>query len=224
MPYASEVGYSRKGYFNRKGYFAIVCQMFVDAQCHFLYLSANHSGGTHDALIWSGSAMLAALEAGMLPSKYFLIADEAFPVSMQMLTPYSGRDLPSRQDSFNFHLSRMRQVVERAFGQLIRRFGIFWRPLVASMDKWSLIVSVTCKLHNVCIDAVEPTPDDTQEDAQRAADVASAAIARARAAVARRGRPAANQTAAAACPVREAVADDLERNGFVRPGRMTPYS
>ena len=61
------------------------------------------------------------------------------------------------KDSFNYHLSVRRQVIERAFGILTRRWGIFWRPVVCAYDKWSLIATTCAKLHNVCIDANVPT-------------------------------------------------------------------
>ena len=30
---------------------------------------------------------------------------------------------------------------------------MFWRRLVCSMDRWSLVIQVAAKLHNLCIDA-----------------------------------------------------------------------
>lgn len=63
-----------------------------------------------------------------------------------------GRCLGLWKDSFNYHLSAMRQVIERAFGLLTQRWGIFWRPLRVSMSKWGLVCTVAAKLHNFCID------------------------------------------------------------------------
>jgi hypothetical protein len=45
----------------------------------------------------------------------------------------------------------MRQVIERAFGLLVQRFGILWRPLRCAFDKWTLILTVCAKLHNFAI-------------------------------------------------------------------------
>jgi hypothetical protein len=42
--------------------------------------------------------------------------------------------------------------IECAFGELVGRWGILWRPLKYSVDKSKVIVFVLCKLHNVCID------------------------------------------------------------------------
>jgi hypothetical protein len=44
---------------------------------------------------------------------------------------------------------------------LTQRFGIFWRPFHFSFDRWPLVVLVTMKLHNLCMDKqcnVPPLP------------------------------------------------------------------
>jgi hypothetical protein len=46
----------------------------------------------------------------------------------------------------------MRQCIERAFGLLTQRWGVFWRPLKIQFNKWSLVCTVAAKLHNFCID------------------------------------------------------------------------
>jgi hypothetical protein len=46
----------------------------------------------------------------------------------------------------------MRQCIERAFGLLTRRFGIFWRPLNCDYARWHVIIRVCAKLHNLCVD------------------------------------------------------------------------
>ena len=46
----------------------------------------------------------------------------------------------------------MRQSIERAFGLLSSRWGIFWRPLQCDYGRWNVIARVCAKLHNVCID------------------------------------------------------------------------
>jgi hypothetical protein len=88
----------------------------------------------------------------MLPAPYYFIGDEAFVCTTQFLVPWSGHGLDVWSDSFNYHLSSMRQCIERAFGVLTQRWGVFWRELKCSFDKWTLVVTVAAKLHNYCID------------------------------------------------------------------------
>ena len=91
------------------------------------------------------------IEEGKLPPLFFLIGDEAFSCTNQLLVPYSGRGLGIWKDSFNFHLSAMRQVIERAFAILTQRWGILWRPLRFKFNKWATLLTVLAKLHNFCI-------------------------------------------------------------------------
>ena len=97
--------------------------------------------------------------AGLLPEEYYMIGDEAFVCSDQLLTPWSGHGLDLWRDSFNFHLSSMRQCIERAFAHLTQKWGIFWRPLRCSFKRWSLVCTVCAKLHNYCIDMKNEYPD-----------------------------------------------------------------
>ena len=42
--------------------------------------------------------------------------------------------------------------VEQAFGLLVRRWGILWRPLAFSLSESITVLSVTMRLHNYVID------------------------------------------------------------------------
>jgi hypothetical protein len=81
-----------------------------------------------------------------LPSSYFGVGDDAFVNSDTLLTPWSGRGLTIFQDSFNYHLSCMRQTIERASGMLIRRWGVFNRPLINSCsEEWDFLADVCAR-------------------------------------------------------------------------------
>lgn len=67
------------------------------------------------------------------------------------MSPWKGRNLPVHRDAFNYYLSLNRQVIERAFGLLVQRWGIFWRPLKVNMEHRGVAVRVACRLHNICI-------------------------------------------------------------------------
>ena len=51
-------------------------------------------------------------------------------------------------DAFNFFLSSSRIYIECAFGELVRRWGIFWRTLNFDLAKSQKIVQVRMLLHN----------------------------------------------------------------------------
>lgn len=87
-----------------------------------------------------------------LPSWACIAADDAYGNGSNILTPYGGNNLPQWKSGFNFYLSSCRVTVEKVFGILVARFGIFWSPLRHKLSKTTLIIMVACKLHNFIID------------------------------------------------------------------------
>ena len=92
-----------------------------------------------------------------LPENYYFIGDEAFVLQNNFLIPWGGTGIGLAKDSFNYHLSVRRQVTERAFGILVKRWGIFARPLLVNQSRWALVSTVCAKLHNICIDKNVPS-------------------------------------------------------------------
>ena len=68
-----------------------------------------------------------------------MVLDEAYPCTEQEMSPWKGRNLPPEKDAFNYYSSLNRQVIERAFGILVQRWGIFWRPLRVSMHNRGVV-------------------------------------------------------------------------------------
>ena len=71
---------------------------------------------------------------------YFLVGDEVFSLQPLLLRPYPGHGLTEEQIIFNYHLSRARRVIEKAFGIMGSRLRIFLQPLKTSDEKNDLIV------------------------------------------------------------------------------------
>lgn len=145
-------------YRNRHECFGIVVLAGCDARMKFHMFCCVSAGSTNDIMAWHFSAMKQLLDSGGLPYPYYFIGDEAFINTDQFLVPWSGRGLPPDKDSFNFHLSSMRQCIERAFALLTNRWGVFWRPLQCAFDRWTLVCMVAAKLHNFCIDMDDEQP------------------------------------------------------------------
>jgi hypothetical protein len=126
-------------------------QAFVDSSCVFRNLSMKLCSSVHDSTAYIVSDLAIAIRAGKLPSWAHIVLDEAYPCRNQELSPFKGRNLELYKDSFNYHLSLHRQVVERAFGLLVQRWGVFWRPLRVAFKRIPLLIRVCCRLHNLCI-------------------------------------------------------------------------
>ena len=141
-------------YRNRKGCFGILCLGVADMRGRFLSFSCKWSGSTHDSYAWSTSSLRMSIPN--LPQGCYLIGDDAFANENRLVVPWAGRNLTPAQDSFNYYLSRCRQCIERAFGMLVRRWGVLWRRLSCNFTKWSLVVAVCAKLHNLCCERSIP--------------------------------------------------------------------
>ena len=149
---------------NRKGTFGLLALGIADLNGKFLTFTCNHTGSTHDSLAWQSLWLKQQIDAGRLPSQYFLIGDEAFSCSNQMLSPWPGSGIGRWKDSFNYHLSKCRQCIERAFGMLVRRWGIFQRKLSCDLERWYKVATVCARLHNYCCDRNLPDVPRWEED------------------------------------------------------------
>jgi hypothetical protein len=155
-------------YYCRKGFFALPVQACCNAKYRFQYFSAREVGSTHDSLAFSLSSLYAFLEEGGLPPCYWIAGDTAYTCTEYLLTPYSKAALllhgfETSRDAYNLFQSSHRVHIEQAFGLLVRRFGIFWRPLAFDLPRCSVIVGVMMRLHNWCIDHNARMPQEMRE-------------------------------------------------------------
>ncbi len=95
----------------------------------------------------------------MLPEQYHIVLDEAYPCTVQEMSPWKGCNLAVEKDASNYYSSLNHQVIERAFGILVQRWGM--RPLRVSMHNRGVVVWVACRLHNF-----EAETDHQQNDAR----------------------------------------------------------
>ena len=86
-----------------------------------------------------------------IPNKihYHIVADDASPLSLNILKPYPQRNLDRPKRIFNYRLSRSRRVVENAFGILANRFREFLKTINLSPYKVTNANLAACCLHNV---------------------------------------------------------------------------
>jgi hypothetical protein len=101
-----------------------------------------------------------------MSDEYCFALDEAYASidDGKHLTPFSNGQLlaASEQDpilygmmrSFNQIFCSQRITIERAFGQLVRKFGILWGPIIFnSIDRVPLILTACAHLHNLSVDS-----------------------------------------------------------------------
>lgn len=150
-------------FFCYKKCFSIVLLALVDANKKFIFVDVGGYGKNSDGSIFNTSDLGKKLKDGTLdlPSlkklpgtnvylPHVIVGDEAFPLRTNIMRPYSRDDVQGKEDEkiFNYRLSRARNVVENAFGILVRRFRLFERRLVLSQEHLISVVLAVCCLHN----------------------------------------------------------------------------
>ena len=147
-PSKKDVEDPMKYYVARKDEYALLCMAMCDAHRRFLFYDISKCATTHDSLAWVGTSMGARVGRGDLPSPFFINGDSAFTLSNSMTTPSGDPKL----DAFDFHQSSNRMPIECAFGMLVRRWGVFWRPLSIRFNRRAALIGACMRLHNFCID------------------------------------------------------------------------
>ena len=152
-PSRSDVANS-SSYFNRKGFLAINMQALCNSSYCFQHVSVVTPGLSHYsmALAMSGLGRLLGMQSDGLTPGYWIAADDAYASTNQVLTPWPGRNITESKDCFNFWLSSARIHIEQAFGMLVGRWGVLWRPLRLRVAKAAQVSLVCCKLHNFIVE------------------------------------------------------------------------
>jgi len=102
-PHHNEVD-NTMAYRNRHGCWGLVVMAGCDARCRFTMFSLVSSGSTNDCIAWELSQMKQLIEVDKrLPQQFYVIGDEAFVCTDQLLVPWSGW-------SYMSHLSRVANI------------------------------------------------------------------------------------------------------------------
>jgi len=152
---------SESMFMNYKQTFSVVLMAVVDANYKFLYVNVGAQGRISDAGVFNDCAFAEAIdrndlhfpEPTTLPGSdvvmpHMLVADEAFPLRLNIMKPFPRRNLSESDRVFNYRVSRARRVVENAFGILSAKFRVFKAPLSVSISTVRQIVMATTALHN----------------------------------------------------------------------------
>jgi hypothetical protein len=144
------------GYFIRKGFYAISCQVIVDAKKRILWRSIKCRGAEHDSTAFKKTRLYQKLVSNysfFMRHGLYIIGDSAYPLLVFLLKPFDNAAPYSEEDAFNFYLSSARIKVECCFGEIDgTRWGIFWRPLSYSLKDNLSVIDAAMRLHNFIVD------------------------------------------------------------------------
>jgi hypothetical protein len=121
-----------------------------DARRRFLWVDMSQVPQTHDSLAFACTMLGQRIHTGELPEGFFINADSAFSVSNSIICPSGGGE--KGMDDFDYHQSSNRVAIECAFGILVRRWPILWRPLQVAFMRRAPLIGACMRLHNFCID------------------------------------------------------------------------
>ena len=153
---------SAADYYNRKSFYSILMQAFVDFRGIFLDVNIGWPGKVHDARVFANSSLyMKAIAGNLLPHwpkviggvevPLVILGDPAYPLKTWLMKPYLDHPgITAKEKLFNYRQSRARMVVENAFGRLKGRWRCLLKQLDMKVDNATNVVASCVVLHNIC--------------------------------------------------------------------------
>ncbi|XP_052768080.1 putative nuclease HARBI1 [Mya arenaria] len=151
-------------YVNRKQFHSINVQVVVDGEDKIIDIVARWPGSVHDARTLRESGLSQLLDNGFGGHEQFhLLGDSGYPSKRWLLTPYLNPQ-GLAQEAYNRSHKTTRSRVEKAIGQLKRRFGVLHTEITLSPEKACKVVIACAVLHNLCKARGIPFADNQDDD------------------------------------------------------------
>lgn len=141
---------------NRKGWFSLNVQTIASANLKIISIVARWPGASHDQMIFNNSVIKMRLERGDFGDS-IILGDSGYRNTNYLATPFLRCNTPEEQ-LFNESQIRTRNVVERKYGVWKRRFPVLSMGMRVQLPLVQDIIVACAILHNIAIDAGEPTP------------------------------------------------------------------
>ncbi|KAK7884157.1 hypothetical protein WMY93_027280 [Mugilogobius chulae] len=149
-------------FYNRKGFHSVILQGVVDGRGLFWSVNAGQAGSLHDARVLRLSSLWEKANSGVFSETgarqvegvnmgYYILGDSAYPLQNWLLKPYhdNGR-LTQEQKLYNRKTSKVRVVVENAFGRLKGRWRCLMKRNDCGLELTKRMILACCALHNLC--------------------------------------------------------------------------
>ena len=128
----------------------------VDHNKKVLWALYLNRGSSHDSTCFRNSYLyqriFKLIQHTLFTKSYLILGDSAYAIESFILPPYDNAKPKTTEDAFNFYHSSARITVECAFGEIDRRWGIFWSPIAYSLFNTCIICEGAMHLHNFLVD------------------------------------------------------------------------
>ncbi|KAF7372232.1 putative nuclease HARBI1 [Mycena venus] len=143
-------------YCDRHGEITQNCVAACDFDMQFLYVMPGYEGTAADGQLFT----IARQNSFSLPPGCYYLADAGFPNCDMLLAPYRGvqyhlkewkrgKQRPqNREELFNLRHAQLRNVIERIFGVVKRRFRVLVSRPEMGYHQQALMVGAAAALHN----------------------------------------------------------------------------
>jgi hypothetical protein len=161
IPPAGSGSYS----YNYKHKHSMVLLAIADAKYRFILCDFGTNGRLSDGGVLQNTVFFDKLQNNLLniPREsevrnglrklpYVFVADDAYPLTTDMLKPYRQSDLDCKEKTiYNYRTSRARRIVENVSGILTARFRIFHTAINLELEHIDSVVKAICALHNFLV-------------------------------------------------------------------------
>lgn len=157
-------------YYNYKKQFSIVLMALCDANYKFIYINVGAKGRYSDGGVFANCTFAKRLYRHELnlpmprplanrtkEMPYVIVADDAFPLSENIMKPYGQTNLTLEKRIYNYRVSRARRIIENAFGIASARFRVLRHTAELEPEVVSSIVCAVCVLHNFLLNRTSST-------------------------------------------------------------------
>ena len=151
-------------FFNYKKSFSIVLLAVCNSNYEYIMVDIGESGRQSDGGTFANSNIghvitndlcdipdPCKLDGSTFVAPYVFVADDAFPLRVNIIKPYSHNNLSLNEIVANYRISRARRTIENTFGIMAARFRIFRRPIVAKVSTVESITKACVAMHNYLI-------------------------------------------------------------------------
>ncbi len=94
----------------------------------------------------------------------YIAGNSANALAVFLLTPYNNAVPKLIENAFNFFHSSCRICIECLFGNLVMRWGIFWRQLAFKASKVGGVIQAAMLLHNFIVEEREVSDKETNSN------------------------------------------------------------